>query len=329
MINVREIIENWNQLTYGEYVNQHFNKNLCDVVLPVFDKLQITDKCMNGFSCEKLPKDEEGRMGLKTTYSTFFHTEIMKNEFSPASYLVSIIDECQKQGIDKSKYAGILARGLRSFTSLLREPDLASQLNKLINTNNDCEISLNAKQDSGDHTDILISHNGKLIRLWLYQFSSRGLPHDIERLTEKRGKLPTGIHILCPLHTEVAIDYITHKERLLNLQAKLSNKEKDLEQCSPRAIKKKEQIISMITKYKEQIQFEKQLVDNLKQSSEQELEELNGWFLYSEANAERISEIIISAINDSNILTPYGTVYEMLTAAEKFIGSNNIFIKEE
>ena len=85
----------------------------------------------------------------------------------------------------------------------------------------------------------------------------------------------------------------------------------------------------MITKYKEQIQFEKQLVDNLKQSSEQELEELNGWFLYSKANAERISEIIISAINDSNILTPYGTVYEMLTAAEKFIGSNNIFIKEE
>lgn len=329
MINVREKIENWNQLTYGEYVRQHYNQKTIDDVMPVFDKLKISDKRMNGFSCEKLPKDEEGRMGLKTTYSEFFHKEIAKNVFSPASYLVSILNECQEQEIDSSKLSGILARGLRSFTSLLREPDLASQLNKMINSKNDYKISLNARQDSGDHTDILIVHNDKLIRLWLYQFSSRGLPHDIERLTEKRGKLPTGIHILCPLHTEIAIDYVKHKERLLSLHGKLAKKEKDLEQCSARAVKKKEHIISMITKYKEQLQAEVQIVNDLKQLSEQELEELNGWFLYSKANAERISEIIINSINESSKLTQYDAVYEMLTAAERFIGSNNIFIKEE
>lgn len=329
MLNVRDKIQIWSRMTYGEYVKRHYQGKIKYDTISVFDKLQITDKIMDGFSCEKLPKDEEGRIGLKTTYSEIFHNEIKNADFSPASYLVSILSECQKQKIDSNKYMGILARGLRSFTSLLREPDLALQLNELLNKNQELEIVLNPKQDSSDHTDILILKGDKSIRLWLYQFSLRGLPHDVERLTEKRGKLPKGIHILCPLHTEVAIDYICHKSKLLRLSERIASKEKEISECSPRAIKKRENLSNMLTKNKDQFQTENSVVNKLKQMCNRELDEVYGWFLYSDENAKRIAQTIISALNDSNKLTSYREVNEMLTSAEKFIGSNNIFIKEE
>ena len=97
MLNVRDKINDWSKITYGEYVSSHYKKKQINAIIPIFDKLQITNKYMNGFSCEKLPKDEEGRMGLKKTYSEFFHSETKKQDFSPASYLASILFECEKQ----------------------------------------------------------------------------------------------------------------------------------------------------------------------------------------------------------------------------------------
>lgn len=329
MIEIRERINEWCQSTYGAFVKKHYDETTAKEIIEVFEALKITDKIMDGFSCEDLPKNEEGRTGLKISYSEFFHRGFESSVFSPASYLVSIVTEAKQQGIDKSKYSGILARELRSFTSLLREPDLALQLSTLLKEKiPPFEISLNPKQDSGDHTDILIKSNDILLRLWLYQFSSRGLPHDVERLTEKRGKLPTGIHILCPLHTEVVMDYLEEKERLSRLEDRIVSKKLKLAQCGAKAIKTKSRLSDDIEKLLTEKKEKQKLVDSLKSNSEYELTEVHGWFLYSDANAKRIAELIIRTLNKQQSVDNYYDVYTMLTAAEKYIGSNSIFIKE-
>ena len=329
MINVREKMDTWNQETYEEFVRNHYDKKIAEAAISVFDELQITDKKMNGSSCEKLPKAEEGTIGLKTTFSEFFHRETENSLFSPASYLVSILVEAQNRNISRSKYAGILSRGLRSFTSFLREPDLAIQLDDLLkNRISAYSISLNPKQDSKDHTDILIQTDNLLFRLWLYQFSSRGLPHDIERLTEKRGKLPAGIHILCPLCTQVANDYQEQKDSLLKLEDRIIRKKDKLEHCGAKAFKAKSKLSDEIENLLEEKKQKQYSVDLLKSKKEDELTEIHSWFLYSESNAKRIAEIIINTINNQQRIDTYDHVYNMLTAAEKYIGSNSIFLKE-
>ena len=92
----------------------------------------------------------------------------------------------------------------------------------------DVKTYLNSKQDSSDHTDVLLNYMKNEYRIWLYQFSARGLAHDIERLTGKRGELPIGTHIICPLRTEVAIKYGALCKRLSKYKVRLSSHEKKL-----------------------------------------------------------------------------------------------------
>lgn len=327
MRNVRNLCNQWATKTYEEgLADLHLtDKKLEKQSRDLFERLGILCLPMDGYSCEKLPKTEESRTGIKKTYSEIFHDEYSKDFFSPASYLVQLIIECNNYPSDDSKIIGALARGLRTLTSLLREPDFAYQLEitLLPNDSNVC-TSLNSKQDSSDHTDVLLNYQNISYRIWLYQFSSRGLPHDIERLTGKRGELPKGIHIICPLHTEVAIKYDKLSKRVANLKEKLTDYQQKLNECSERAVKKKEALEEQIQKYHSRINDALPVLNKEYEHSVAELDIVNGWYFYSNAYIQRVAKYL-------NTLSPmnYSDVVDLLSAPERFVGSLQSFNKGE
>lgn len=328
MSNIRELCKVWSEKTYKDGIEYLYNKDpeLYSLAIKIFSKLEILEIPMDGYSCEHLPKTEESRTGIKKTYSEIFHEEIGKDDFSPASYLVKLLYECKKTTDDEGQITGALARGLRTLTSLLREPDFAFMIReKLIVKDEKVQTSLNAKQDSGDHTDVLLQYKNAEYRIWLYQFSSRGLPHDIERLTGKRGELPTGNHLICPLKTELAIEYDKLRKRNSRLQTKLKQYRKSLEECSVKAVKKREGLILNIEKSEEEI---KKLLPELKRCkkvSDNELDIVYGWYFYSEQHIKRIIKYIDRGYKPMQ----YQKMVKILSAPEKFISEIHMFEKGE
>jgi len=328
MSNIRELCRVWSEKTYKdgiEYLEKQ-DPELFSLAERIFSKLEILNIPMDGYSCEHLPKTEESRTGIKKTYSEIFHEEVDKDDFSPATYLVNLLCECKKTTDDEAQITGALARGLRTLTSLLREPDFAFIIKEQLKVNDaDVETSLNAKQDSGDHTDVLLQYKNKEYRIWLYQFSSRGLPHDIERLTGKRGELPPGNHLICPLKTELAIEYDKLRKKKLRLQARLKQYRKNLSECSVKALKKHEGIKANIEKTEAEIKKLLPELKRYKKVSDNELDIVYGWYFYSEQHIKRIIKYIDSGCKPIQ----YQKMVRILSAPEKFISEIHIFEKGE
>ncbi len=328
MSNIRELCKVWSKKTYREGI-EYFkdeNEENFPLVVSVFKQLQILDIPMDGYSCERLPKTEESRTGIKKTYSEIFHEEISKDTFSPATYLVRLFCECKETTDDERQIAGALARGLRTLTSLLREPDFAYIIKEKLKVKDaNADTSLNAKQDSGDHTDVLLQYNDTEYRIWLYQFSSRGLPHDIERLTGKRGELPAGNHLICPLKTELAIEYDKLRKKKLRLESKKEKYKEDLNSCSEKAVKKREGLLSNIKKIEEEIIVLIPELKKQKKISDNELDIVCGWYFYSEAHIKRI----INYIDKGSQPIQYQKMVKILSAPEKFVSEIHMFKKGE
>lgn len=323
---IRTLCESWSKKTYQDGLKE---MNICDDLLTqataLFQQLNILTIPMDGYSCEKLPKTEEARSGIQKTYSEIFHNEVERGYFSPASYLVQIIIEGNRCNSDDGKLVGAMARGLRTLTSLLREPDFAGSLKQVLSEYDpNVTTNLNSKQDSTDHTDVLLNYKGAEFRIWLYQFSARGLPHDIERLTGKRGELPNGIHLVCPLHTEVAIDYDSMRKKSIRLQSKLSDYQMRYQDCSPKAKKRKEGLAIQIDKITDELNGLLPKMDSEYKATVQELDVEYGWFFYSLPHIKRIA----AYINSDPGKMQYSDVLELLTAPERFVGAINIFEKE-
>jgi len=326
MINIRDKCKEWNTKTFREALNELniTDETLLNQTKLCFQSLRILDKNINGYASERLPKTEEGNLRLKFTYSEVFHDLIDDNNFTPVTYLVAIISKLLDSSTTIEKINGAVARGLRTLTSLLREPDFAYQIeNKLRNYGFAVSTELNSRQDSGDHTDVLLMIDKKVYRIWLFQFSSRGLPHDIERVSGKRGELPDGIHLLCPLHTEVALKYDRTKKKIERLNNKIVKYKSDLVTCSTRAIKKKKNLEEKLNNSLKLINTLDVLMKNEFKVCTKELDIVEGWFFYSNDHIERISKFII---NDPTI-DAYSDVVQTLTTPERYLSEIQIFEK--
>lgn len=326
MINIRDKCKEWANKTFREELESLNikNKELLNTTIECFMYLGILDKKITGYACEKLPKTEEGHTGLKVTYSELFHNSIIEENFSPVTYILKIVQEFLKPNINKDKLNGATARGIRTLTSLLREPDFAYNIEQHLKPfDSDVNTELNAKQDGGDHTDILLSFMGNEYRLWLFQLSSRGLPHDIERVSGKRGELPTGTHILCPLHTEVAISYDSNKRKVDKLTEKIEKDKQLLNICSAKAIKKRSDLEKRIEKNSLLLNNTIVAKENDYLVCSNELDIVEGWFFYSDKHLKRISDFII---NKPSIDT-YQHVKQILSAPEKYLSEVRIFNK--
>lgn len=156
MTDIFERCDFWAQKTYREMLNEiPLEPELKEKVIKVFDVLGIIDLRVNGYSCEKLRKTEESGSALRITFSEVFHRSFSSSDFSPVLYLVNLAEACFSQDFSVEKTAGVLARGIRTFASLLKEPDFAEKLKiKLSEDGNSVNTTLNTTQDSKDHIDV-------------------------------------------------------------------------------------------------------------------------------------------------------------------------------
>lgn len=196
----------WNRTSYQEGLevccevkqNQEIYQRCCVVL----KELELSNKTMNGKSIMGIPGQREKRRESDITYSNIFHSVTEGSYITPVYYFAKVVEACIQKGIyNEVKIKEISARGFYAFASFLRELDLAHKLTEAIP---DAVCNGNPNQDVKDHTDILLKCNDKIYRIWSYQWSERneiGLKNTSERILQgKYGRLPRGIHILCPIN---------------------------------------------------------------------------------------------------------------------------------
>lgn len=194
---IKKYMKTWSMLTYKQGIDNCYalkkESDTYRVTVNVLKTQNLLEKKMDGRSVEAIPIKNEG--DAKIIFSDIFWS-IADGFISPASYVVSIVNECLKRKIDEVEISGIVGRGLRAFPSFLREMDLICKMAKYFPG---ATVHNNPTQDVNDHTDILIQHNGNDYRIWSYQNSKRGLENTSSRIKEQRGEIPKGIHVLCPI----------------------------------------------------------------------------------------------------------------------------------
>ncbi len=327
MKNLREESDIWAKQLFEEQLNdiEKFGEKDCfQEAKEAFIRLNIYKKPVNGYACEGLPKTEENRTGVSINYTDVFHN-VCIHEFTPTKYLFELVRIFLNSGAEKNKLDGFLARGLRTLTSLLREPDFAERILvylKIFDT--EAVTELCPKQDAVDHTDVLIRFKGEIYRVWLFQFSERGLPHDIERITGKRGELPDGFHVLCPLKTELALEYVKHLRKQEKISKRLELEAVKLEKCSLKALKRREAIIEKVETLKEIKKEVRIQLGQEKERMQEELDVVNGWFFYSNKYLKKVAEAL--ALNANYDL--YENVREKFLWPEKYLRDVRFFKKE-
>jgi len=327
MKSIRELCRIWAKKNYGDNLKNlvDFDKETIKQVKECFESIGIIKKPIDGYSCEGLPKTDEGslRKGLKN-YSDVFHELHQREMFTPVNYLATLVKLAIENNLKQERVNGYVSRGLRSLTSLMREPDFANAITlELKKKDSSASTRLNPLQDAKAHTDVLLTYKDTEYRIWLFQFSERGLPHDIARITEKRGELPSGKHMLCPLNTELAMENQKKEKRINRLNEILDKKEVQLSACSERAVKKKEKLRKEIKKISDDLKLARSSFQNFRNQLSEEIEVVEGWFFYSKKHIERIVQLI----DDDREPMRYIDLVDILTKPERLLSKEFIFIK--
>jgi len=326
MLDVRQASEAWKQKTFAATVRgpRSVSSAVSRASLKCFKDIGIAKKVVDGYACEKLPKTEEGNIGVDINYSDVFHRLSKRKQFSPVNYLTELVRLFLQKGGERKRLDGFISRGVRTLTSLIREPDFAGNIVQYLKKfDSSVAVSSNPRQDAGDHTDVLLTFKRKIYRIWLFQFSDRGLPHDIERITGRRGELPSGIHVLCPLPTEVAIAYDKARKREERIKIQTEKTFKRLRKLSKKAKIGRKKLVERIEKLKEDMSNNAVLLTERKKKADPYLDVLNGWYFYSKPHVERIGE----QIRLGKKIYDYKTVVKTLLTPEVFLGKTRVFRK--
>lgn len=195
---IRKFMGTWKQMTYRKGLEYCYSiKNdseLFDLCIEVIQRQNLADKFMDGNSVQNIPIIKEDK--TRVIFTDIFW-KLAGSYITPVYYIASIVNECVKSGVQsKDEITGTVGRGLRAFPSFLREMDLTYKISNRIQG---ADILNGPEQDVREHTDILIQKDGINYRLWSYQNFERGLTNTAQRFYGKRGAVPEGIHVLCPI----------------------------------------------------------------------------------------------------------------------------------
>ena len=213
----------------------HANRNGNDVL-----EKRVTGHLVEGLI--KYPTSENHRASF--WFANVFHDLEKAGKLSPATFCMEVGRLLPNEGpsSDPAFCGGFLARGLRTFASLLREPDFESSLLLALRQSDPSAIShADVDQDVYSHTDLFVTFNGKNYRVWHYQSSYRGINKLVKKLRGlHRGVLEKGLHILCPVdvfgdHTQGDVEDVhgwrlssmNYCERIRDLMANESPKSYD------------------------------------------------------------------------------------------------------
>lgn len=289
--------------------------------------LKILKSKANGYSVQGLEKTQEGNVKGVSYTSTFFETVEATGNCHPINYLYLIVKKCIAQGYDVAKTSGIMARSMRTFASLVRDKDFAEALGKLIKKNGlekNFEISTGAEEDSKNHTDVLVKSKNKTYRIWLYQCTRMGLPHDIERVSGERGELPPGIHVLCPLKSEIVTvcESISSK---LNTATKRLGANKKLLKKLKLTTKAYSITKDKIERYDEEISKLQKSLDSAQILMKNEVDVCHGWYLYADSKIEEAFRTIILVESNKTKPDEYSKVKAILLAPKEYLSKTCTF----
>lgn len=324
-MDLRKKITNWSEITFKEqkFEELNFSKDQTDKIFNEFAKLKILEVSMDGYCTESLPKTSETGAGLN--YSKIFHSTLQNEYFSPAMFLAKYIIEYEKSSLDKKKLTGFLARGLRTFASLIREQDFAVKIkDHLQSADKNIKVNMDPEQDTKSHVDIRLNFKGQIYNLWTYQASKNAIyPHTIERVTGQRGELENGLHLLCPINTELGQTLLKKRKSLIYKTTMLKKWEAEFLKID-KPTKKKETLDKKIPIKKNEILELKKDIKQLEIDTKN-LSIVEGWFLYSNEYISEIAKKITNLKNES--IVEYNSLKEKLLLAEKTLKSLVFFKK--
>lgn len=325
--NFKKISSRWIRQSYEMALQRNGKKS--EKATKILNKIfktylrELKERPMDGFSFEKLPRNQEGRDAYDVSFSEVFHQAKNQKNFSPLKYIFLLIKKILQKypdNPDLHRISGFVARGLRTFASFMRESTLEYQIKKiLLKKDKNLHITSGPDLDSKEHTDICIRFKKRLFRVWTYQYTSNGIPHHLERVAGLRGRLPQGIHVLCPLKSEPAIkrnklkNAIIRKKKALQKIVYLQNKIIKPSKAW-RQKQKAKKLKKIIKKAKQQlISINKKLSDNL--------EEVNGFYFYSNQFVKKLAHLIVKTRRCAS----YKRIKEKVLAPRKMIGRLTIF----
>jgi hypothetical protein len=282
----------------------------------------IARERMIGTSIQALPRGQEGST-FQVRFTEAFHNVVSVDSFDPALYMLELVDMVRKkyhEPIRLPKLEGFIARALRSFASLMRESTFAFELRPMLRgADADVEFRSDPDQDSKDHTDILVVFRRSTYRIWVYQFSDNGLPHDMERLAGLRGALPAGTHILCPLKSEPArikADVVGLIERA---EAQVARWRAELEQTKARARSVK--LAEQIARGEDRLAQLRERLAEAEREIGGTIDERNGFYFYSTKFVRSVADKIIVGAAPQ----PYDSVRRMMLAPREYLAEINAF----
>ena len=212
-MNFRKEISLWQKHTFKDLIGKVAEENNCvhhghraiDFLSHCTEKTnEILSRKVDGYLVERLTKHRESEnFRANFWFTDVFDRLITKNILSPASYSIEVAYRLNKQIPQQQKifYSGFMARALRTFASLMREPDFEDILLTLLLKEDKSAKSLKGEgKDVFEHTDLHLSFLNKEYRIWQYQSTYWGIEKLIKKLSgTTRGSLPKGLHLLCPV----------------------------------------------------------------------------------------------------------------------------------
>ena len=329
---IKEKVRAWQSETFESSFGKHLKKYDPDIVEMVRkivcseDYLDLGRKCIDGYAFENLPKTQEGNT-YNVRFSGAFHQTREDVDFDPVLYLLELTkrvsEKYPKAVKNKRKLEGFLARSLRSLTSFLREPAFAQELQGFLNEfEGKLSIELTAELDAVDHTDIKVDFRDQTFRIWIFQFSRNGLPHDIERISGLRGALPEGIHILCPMKSEPAMRLGTLKKQIERKQALLLIWREKSSKVKNKTTQTYQKLLDQIARGEDFIKERQSRIDTIYKETEHDLEVINGCFFYP---SSYVKSVAMRIADNENHADRYGDILKVFEEPRNYLSCVNFF----
>jgi len=332
MATIRELTDVWAETTWKKQLVEVKASSVAKSNLrKALARFGLLKQPITGESVTNLPRTEEGQFpkGLGISYTKAFDSAYSKNpKRLPIVYLLNLVESFDFKNYSEEQFRGLLARGLRTFPSLLRDRDFAENLNLLLQANGSAKKGWTAgvapDEDVAQHTDVLLKYNGAVFRIWLYQFSFVGLPHDIERILGRRGELPPGNHILCPLDTNLARRLETLEKRVVRFKSRLKDKQAKFERFSNKKCKGALECVKGSEQLEKEIAAAEHEINNIQNK---EIIIQNGWYFFAESKVASVLKIAHEVSDSKTKPDDYGIVCKTLLGPEEYLGKVQVFSK--
>jgi hypothetical protein len=325
----RNLCSIWASETFGEAV-ENIRSRESEIISELNNQLEalgLTDKPVTGDAIRGLQRTQEGRGGGISYTDTFFEASDEFGSYSPIDYLYLLVRKSHSKGFESSKITGILARSMRTYASLLRDKDFAATLHQELakeKSSKDFEVKTDPIEDAKNHTDVLVKTDDKVYRIWLFQYTSMGLPHDIERITGERGALPRGVHILCPLKSGGAMDFSNASEAIKKIEPKLAELEVRIKEAKGRT-KELQKLEAMKERLRGRLAELESKKESLSKELAGEVEICEGWYFYPTQKVREVLQMIRRISNGDQIPEKYANVCKILNLPKEHLSRISSF----